>query len=234
MNRYLFVLFVSALALLSGCKGEDYGSLYAPKDSVEILEGASPVFPAEGGEATVVVKAGNRLLASSSKDWLETSVSGGEITLTAVANPDVMARYAEVIIVDGKKQSTVYVQQFGASTKFRIQDAWTVAVTSAGGVCTADVTEADGVDAGQYFVVAVPEADVTAAGVGEDLSLFLSIDSYAEKARVGKTLYRGSRSVELGSLAKGVYYVFVIGVTPDKVCNFTYAVNRYNNSGLII
>lgn len=225
---------ICVFALLSGCKGEDYGSLYALKESVEILEGASPVFSAEGGEAVIVVSASNRLLASANKSWLETDVSGGEVTLIAEPNPDIMARYAEVMLVDGKKLSTVYVQQFGASTKFRIQEAWSVSVSSSGGVTTASVTEADGVNAGQYFVVAVPEADVTAAGVDDDLSLFLSIDSYAEKARVGKTLYGGSQSVELGSLPKGIFYVFVIGVTPDKVCNFTYAVIRYSNSGLII
>ena len=57
MNRYLSVILISALALLQGCKGEDYGSIYALQEPVEILEGASPVFPAEGGEATIVVSA---------------------------------------------------------------------------------------------------------------------------------------------------------------------------------
>ena len=234
MKRLFLISVFSVLALLSGCKGEDYGSLYAPKDPVEILEGASPVFPAEGGEATIVVNASGRLLASSSKEWLETDVNGGEVTLTAAANPEIMSRYAEVIIIEGKKQSTVYVQQFGASTKFRVQEAWTISASSSGGVVTASVTEEAGADAGQYFVVAVPEADVTAAGVGDDLSLFLSIDAYAEKAKIGKTFYSGSQSVELGSLSKSVYYIFVIGVSSQRVCNFSYAVLKYNNGGLVI
>ncbi|MBR6001605.1 MAG: BACON domain-containing protein [Bacteroidales bacterium] len=234
MNRYLSVILISALALLQGCKGEDYGSIYALQEPVEILEGASPVFPAEGGEATIVVSASKKLLASSSKPWLETEVYDGEVLLIAEPNPDIMARYAEVLLVDGDKLSAVYVQQFGASTKFRVQEAWTVSASSSGGVVTASVTEEAGADAGQYFVVAVPEADVTAAGVGDDLSLFLSVDAYAEKAKIGKTFYSGSQSFELGSLSKGVYYIFVIGISSERVCNFSYAVLKYNNGGLVI
>ena len=234
MNRYLLVSVISVLAILSGCKGEDYGSLYALQEPVEILEGASPIFPAEGGEAVIVVSASSRLRASSNKSWLETDVFDGEVTLTAEPNRGIMARYAEVMLVDGDKLSTVYVQQFGASTKFREQEGWTVAGSSSGAVLSAIVTEAADIDAGQYFVVAVPEADVKAAGVGDDLSLFLSTDSYAEKAKVGKTIYIGSQTINLGSPAKGVYYLFVIGVSPEKMCNFTYAVVKYNYGSLSI
>ena len=229
-----FYIIIPFLALLSGCKEEDYGKLYAPKEAIEILEGASPVFPAEGGEAVILVNAGPRLLASSSKPWLEAEAYNGEVLLIAEPNPDIMARYAEVILVEGDKETSVYVQQFGASTKFRVQEAWTVSVSPSGGTVTAKVTEADDADAGQYFVVAVPEADVKAAGVGEDLSLFLSTDSFAEKAKIGKTYYSGSQDVTLESLTKGLYYVFVIGISPERVCNFTYAVVKYSHGGLII
>lgn len=223
---------IPILVLLAGCKDEDYGKLYALKDPVEIIEGAAPVFPAEGGEATIVVNASKRLLASSSKPWLEAEAYDGEVLLVAAPNPDIMARYAEVILVDGDKESSVYVHQFGASTKFRIQEAWTVSASPSSGGVTVTVTEAADADAGQYFVVAVPEADVTAAGVGDDLSLFLTTNSFAEKAKIGKTYYSGSQIISLGSLAKGTYFVFVIGISPERVCNFTYAVVKYNHSGL--
>jgi hypothetical protein len=230
MKRIIYIL-VPILVLISGCKDEDFGKLYALKDPVEILSGGSPVLPAEGGEVTILVNASSRLDASSSKPWLEAYADGGEVLLIAEPNPDIMARYAEVLLVDGAKQSSVYVQQMGASTKFRVQEAWTVSVTTSGGL-NAVVTEADDADAGQYFVVAVPEADVTAAGVGEDLSLFLTTDSYAEKAKIGKTLYSGSQTVSLGTLSKGTYFVFAIGVSPERVCNFTYAVVKYAHSGM--
>ena len=219
---------ISVLALLQGCKGEDYGSLYAPLDPVEIIEGASPVFPAEGGEATIMVNVSSRLLVSSSKSWLDASSVRGEVTLIAEPNPGIMSRYAEVLLIDGDRESTVYVQQFGTLTKFREQEAWTVAGASSGSALSATITEEDGADAGQYFVVAVPEADVKAAGVGEDLSLFLSTDSFAEKAKIGKTYYSGTQTVALGTPSKGVYYIFAIGISSERVCNFTYAVVKYN------
>ena len=230
MKKFIYML-IPVLVLLSGCKDEDFGKLYAQKEPVEILGGGAPVLPAEGGEATILVNASSRLDASSSKPWLEAYADDGEVLLIAEPNPDIMARYAEVLLTDGDKQSSVYVQQMGASTKFRVQEAWTVSVSTSGGV-NAVITEAADADAGQYFVVAVPEADVTAAGVGDDLSLFLTTDNYAEKARIGKTLYSGSQTVSLGTLSKGTYFVFVIGVSPEKVCNFTYAVVKYTHGGL--
>ena len=233
MKKTLTIISILGIAALAAsCKGDDYSGYYSPTPTVEIIDGNAPLFPAEGGEATINVNVETRLKASSNKAWLDASVVKGEVTLIAEPNPGIMARYAEVLLIDGKRESVVYVQQKGLSTKFEDKGSWTVAMRSTGGALYMDVTETEGVDAGQYFVIAVPEAEYKSAGVGDDTSLFLSINTFAEKAKIGKTLYSGTQSIEM-SLSKGVYYFFVIGISSEKVCNFDYSVLRYNYSGSV-
>jgi len=224
MKKVLIYLGMALLAV-TACKKENPGAQYLPGPELGILSGSTTVFEAAGGTAEIVFDTETPVMASAERPWLTVNTSGRTVTLTAEPNTDIESRYSELIVISGDLARTLTIQQMGALTVYREQEAWDIsAEVSEEYAVTVSVDAASG--AGQYYLFVVPATDVIASGAVDDISLFLSLDNNGVARMLGENIYSGSTTFDAGTLGRGKYYAIAVGVEDDYV-NYTYACTAF-------
>ena len=113
MKKYIYLIFaaLSALLLLSACQEEK--EVVVKKPVLKVVS-SDVIFGVEGGQGTIVVEADAAVSVTSERPWVQTSVSGNEITVT-VSEPNLnpQSRYSRLTITAGSDKTYVTVHQYG-------------------------------------------------------------------------------------------------------------------------
>jgi len=108
--KYLFPLFIAAVALMVSCDDEFSATLL---DEIQVSSSYVSI-PVAGGSASITVTANDNWTVASSIPWLiisSTSGSAGESTLTFSASSTLDGRTGEVKILCGDKTQRINVIQ---------------------------------------------------------------------------------------------------------------------------
>ena len=220
---------MGAALLICACSQKaEIPSQYTQEPELEILEGHTLVFSADGESLDMVFDTDARLLVTVSATWISSSVAGNTVTLTAQPNASINARYAEVVAVSGGKTCSVMVQQAGKSTIFASQAEWIITPSvDAEYNVTVDISFAEGTTPGDYYTFVVHADTVKAHGAAGNLALFLSLKNNGETRKKGATVYSGPVTIDEGVFNRGKYYVYAVGLEEGFV-NYKYACAEFN------
>lgn len=220
MKKIFAIISAAAVVLLCASCGKD-DKTESAQATLQVLSGAGETIPAGGGSIRIEFDAPDELLAWSRRPWLSATVDGNAVVLEAGSNDSIESRYSELTVYSGDLECTLTIQQMGKSTKY-VEDPRIVPTVSVAEDYTVSISVKADSEAGDYFIAAVSRDQVTASGAGDDVSLFLSLNSKAEMLRSGKTLYSGDRDMSLGVYERGLYYLFIIGWDGESP-SYTYA-----------
>lgn len=122
----IFLVAALSVAFFSGC--ESVEGDYETQRTIKIVS-TDVVFERAGGSGTIVVEAEGSIVATSSRPWCTTSVSGNTINVNVGEYDGLDNRYADIIITCGDYSTRVTAHQYGcyfllpeAEDSYRVED----------------------------------------------------------------------------------------------------------------
>ena len=109
--KKIWIFFAAlSIAVLNGCESKEGN--YETLKTINVVS-TDLVFQRAGGTGTVVVEAEGAIVATSSRPWCTTSVSGNTITVNVGEYDGLDNRYADIVITSGDYSTRVTAHQYG-------------------------------------------------------------------------------------------------------------------------